>query len=63
MPTFSVEAMDNKGKRIKADIDASSANDAIAKLKQKGYKPMNVKEKAGSAAVAHPIARKAWPSS
>ena len=44
MPTFSVEAMDNKGKRIKADIDASSANDAIAKLKQKGYKPMNVKE-------------------
>jgi type IV pilus assembly protein PilC len=54
MPTFSVEAMDNKGKRIKADIDASSANDAIAKLKQKGYKPMNVKEKAGSAAVATP---------
>ena len=54
MPTFSVEAMDNKGKRIKADIDASSANDAIAKLKQKGYKPMNVKEKAASAAVATP---------
>src|SRR5438552_15264113 len=54
MPTFSVEAMDSKGKRIKADIDASSANDAIAKAKQKGFKPMNVKEKAASAAVATP---------
>jgi type IV pilus assembly protein PilC len=46
MPTFTVEAMDNKGKRVKAEIDASSANDAIAKAKQKGLKPMNVKEKA-----------------
>jgi type IV pilus assembly protein PilC len=49
MPTFTVEAMDGKGKRIKTDIDAPSANDAIAKLKSKGYKPMNVKEKAGAA--------------
>jgi type IV pilus assembly protein PilC len=46
MPTFTVEAMDNKGKRVKAEIDAASANDAIAKAKQKGLKPMNVKEKA-----------------
>jgi type IV pilus assembly protein PilC len=52
MPTFTVEAMDGKGKRIKTDIDAPSANDAIAKLKSKGYKPMNVKEKAGGAAPA-----------
>jgi type IV pilus assembly protein PilC len=49
MPTFTVEAMDGKGKRIKTDIDAPSANDAIAKLKSKGYKPMNVKEKSGAA--------------
>lgn len=47
MPTFTVEAMDGKGKRIKTDIEAPNANDAIAKLKSKGYKPMNVKEKAG----------------
>ncbi|MFN3485012.1 MAG: hypothetical protein ACK44W_05970, partial [Planctomycetota bacterium] len=46
MPTFTVEAIDAKGKRIRADVDASSANEAIAKVKQKGYKPMNVKEKA-----------------
>jgi type IV pilus assembly protein PilC len=52
MPTFTVEAMDGKGKRIRADIEAGSANDAIAKLKSKGYKPMNVKEKAGAASAA-----------
>jgi type IV pilus assembly protein PilC len=46
MPTFTVEAMDNQGKRVKAEIDATSANDAIAKAKQKGLKPMNVKPKA-----------------
>jgi type IV pilus assembly protein PilC len=56
MPTFTVEAMDSKGKRIRADIDAASANDAIAKLKQKGYKPMNVKEKADGAATAAAVA-------
>ena len=39
MPTFSVEAMDAKGKRIRTDIEAPSANDAIAKVKSKGYKP------------------------
>ena len=49
MPTFTVEAMDNKGKRVKAEIDANSANDAIAKLKSKGYKPMNVKQKESAA--------------
>jgi len=56
MPTFTVEAMDGKGKRIKTDIDAPSANDAIAKLKSKGYKPMNVKEKAGHAPEPAPTA-------
>jgi type IV pilus assembly protein PilC len=49
MPTFTVEAMDSKGKRIKAEIDAPNANDAIVKIKQKGFKPMNVKEKADEA--------------
>jgi len=56
MPTFTVEAMDGKGKRIRTDIDAPSANDAIAKLKSKGYKPMNVKEKAGNAPEPAPTA-------
>ncbi|HXG60317.1 MAG TPA: type II secretion system F family protein [Planctomycetota bacterium] len=54
MPTFTVEAIDGKGKRIRADVDASSANEAIAKVKQKGYKPMNVKEKAAAPPAAPP---------
>jgi len=57
MPTFTVEAMDAKGKRIKTDIEAGSANDAIAKVKSKGYKPMNVKEKAGAAPETAPTAQ------
>src|SRR5436190_9046049 len=57
MPTFTVEAMDAKGKRIKTDIEAGSANDAIAKVKSKGYKPMNVKEKAGAAPEPAPTAQ------
>jgi type IV pilus assembly protein PilC len=56
MPTFSVEAMDAKGKRIRTDIEAPSANDAIAKVKSKGYKPMNVKEKGGAAPEPAPTA-------
>ncbi len=55
MPTFTVEALNAEGKRIKADVDAASANEAIGKLKAKGYKPMNVKEK-GAAAAAPPAA-------
>ncbi len=54
MPTFTVEAMDSKGKRIRAEIEAANANDAIVKLKQKGYKPMNVKEKTAAAAQPPP---------
>ena len=42
MPTFTVEAVDPAGKRIRADIEANSANDAIVKLKSRGYKPMKV---------------------
>jgi type IV pilus assembly protein PilC len=61
MPTFTVEAMDGKGKRIKTDIDAPSANDAIAKAKSKGYKPMNVKEKAGGAGEAATASATATP--
>jgi type IV pilus assembly protein PilC len=56
MPTFTVEAMDAKGKRIRTDIEAASANDAIARVKSKGYKPMNVKEKAGAAPEPAPTA-------
>ena len=54
MPTFTVEAVDPKGKRIRADIEAGSANDAIAKLRSKGYRPtkVNPKEPAPAPAAA-----------
>ncbi len=54
MPMFTVEAIDNQGKRIKTEIDATNANDAIVKLKQKGFRPMNVKAKGDGAAAPPP---------
>jgi len=67
MPTFTVEAVDPKGKRIKADIEATSANDAITKFKSRGYRPVKVNAKAGggdgaaSSAVAQATAAAAAP--
>jgi type IV pilus assembly protein PilC len=40
---FNVEAMDPQGKRVRTQIEASSAQDAILKVKVRGYKPMSVK--------------------
>ena len=61
MPTFTVEGMDSKGKRVRADVDAASANEAIGKAKAKGLKPMNVKEKAAAAPAAAPAATETPP--
>lgn len=49
MAGFNIEAVDKAGKRVKFDVEAASANDAIAKVKGQGMKPVNVKEKAGAA--------------
>ena len=48
MPIFTVEAIDTKGKRIRAEIDASSPNEAISKLKARGFKPTKINQKAES---------------
>src|SRR5688572_29891577 len=61
MPTFTVEGMDSKGKRVRADVDAASANDAIGKAKAKGLKPMNVKEKAAASQAVAPAATETPP--
>src|SRR5262245_23187678 len=64
MPMYVVEAMDPKGKRVRADIEAGSPQDAIAKVKGKGYKPMNVKEKSGADSSAKtPAAAPGTPAS
>src|SRR3954469_12068875 len=46
MPTFQYEAMNAAGQEVKAEIDAKSADDAIAKIRTQGYFPTKVKEKA-----------------
>ena len=51
MAGFTVEAVDPQGKKIKVDVEAASANEAISKIKGRGFKPTNVKEKAGAGGV------------
>lgn len=46
MPTFQYEAMNASGQEVKDAIEASSPEDAIAKIRAKGYFPTKVKEKA-----------------
>jgi len=52
MAGFTVEAVDSAGKKIKVDVEAASANEAISKIKGRGFKPVNVKEKAGAGMLA-----------
>jgi type IV pilus assembly protein PilC len=52
MAGFTVEAMDNAGKKIKVDVEAASANEAMSKIKGRGFKPVTVKEKAGAGVLA-----------
>lgn len=47
MPTFQYEAMNAAGQEVKAEIDAGTADEAIAKIRTQGYFPTKVKEKAG----------------
>lgn len=51
MPIFAYEAMNSSGQEVKDEIEAASSEDAIAKIRGKGYFPTKVKEKAGKKAV------------
>jgi type IV pilus assembly protein PilC len=44
MATFSVDAVDTKGKRVQQSVDASSAAEAITKAKGMGLKPIKVNQ-------------------
>lgn len=46
MPIFQYEAMNAAGQEVKAEIDANSSDEAITKIRQQGYFPTKVKEKA-----------------
>ena len=45
MPTYQYEALDQTGKPQKGTLDATSSEDAVAKIKKQGYFPTVVREK------------------
>jgi len=52
MPVYSFEAMNSSGQEVKEEIEANSHEEAIARIRQKGYFPTKVKEKSGKKKVA-----------
>jgi type IV pilus assembly protein PilC len=50
MPTYAYVAMNSSGQEVKEEIDANSSEEAIAKIRSKGYFPTKVKEKAAKKA-------------
>ena len=63
MSVFQYSAVDNKGQTVKDRIEASSHDDAIAKIRSLGYFPTNVKEirlrqKAGETHTTTPIKKR-----
>ena len=47
MATYAFEAMNSSGQEVKDEIEAGSSEEAIAKIRGKGFFPTKVKEKAG----------------
>jgi type IV pilus assembly protein PilC len=47
MPLFAYEAMNSSGQEVKDEVEATSSEEAIAKIRGKGYFPTKVREKAG----------------
>ena len=46
MPLFTYEAMNASGQEVKEEIEAANSQEAIAKIRAKGYFPTKVREKA-----------------
>src|SRR3954466_14856104 len=46
MPTFAYEAMNSSGQKVKEEVEAASSDEAIVKIRAKGYFPTKVREKA-----------------
>jgi type IV pilus assembly protein PilC len=51
MPTYAYEAMNASGQEVKDEVEATSSEEAIAKIRQKGFFPTKVREKAAKKAV------------
>jgi len=52
MPKYQYEAMSGTGQAVKAEIEANSEEDAIAKIRAKGQFPTKIKERAGKSSGA-----------
>ena len=50
MPTYAYVAMNSSGQEVKEEVEAQSSEEAIAKIRSKGYFPTKVKEKAAKKA-------------
>src|SRR3954465_1800571 len=50
MPTYAYVAMNSSGQEVKEEVEANSSEEAIAKIRSKGYFPTKVKEKAAKKA-------------
>jgi type IV pilus assembly protein PilC len=46
MPVYTYEAMNSSGQEVKDEIDAGTSDEAIAKIRNKGFFPTKIKEKA-----------------
>src|SRR3954470_9316758 len=62
MPTYAYEAMNASGQEVKEEIDATSSEEAIAKIRGKGYFPTKVREKAAKKKVAKKADAAAGPT-
>src|SRR5262245_45727900 len=52
MAIYAFEAMNSSGQEVKDEIEAASSEEAIAKIRGKGFFPTKVREKAGKKKVA-----------
>ena len=52
MPVYAYEAMNSSGQEVKDEVDAETSEEAIAKIRSKGYFPTKVREKAGKKKVS-----------
>src|SRR3954471_16779658 len=71
MATYAFEAMNASGQEVKDEIDATTSEEAIAKIRAKGFFPTKVREKAakkkvgkkGAAADTSLVAKRKMPIS
>lgn len=52
MPVYTYEAMNASGQEVKEEIDAANSQEAISKIRAKGYFPTKVREKAAKKKLA-----------